>query len=89
MIRLDYIQVEQDKLNFDGVHPFPYKLCLIHEFLLPKIQKKRSLIAVFLTLQRCCFILIFIDKGLCTNHVDRTWGIFDPPPPPFVDTFTK
>ena len=28
------------------------------------------------------------NKGLCTNHVDRIWGIFDPPPP-FVDTFTK
>ena len=27
--------------------------------------------------------------GLCTNHVDRIWGIFDPPPPPYVDTFTK
>ena len=34
----------------------------------------------------------FFEKGrhwgLCTNHVDRIWGIFDPPPP-FVDTFTK
>ena len=24
---------------------------------------------------------IFLDKGLCTNHVDRIQGIFDPPPP--------
>ena len=27
-------------------------------------------------------------KGLCTNHVDRILGNFDPPPP-YVDTFTK
>ena len=26
--------------------------------------------------------------GLCTNHVDRILGNFDPPPP-YVDTFTK
>ena len=23
-------------------------------------------------------------KGLCTNHVDRILGIFDPPPPPWT-----
>ena len=34
------------------------------------------------------FLKVLIHKGLCTNHVDRILGNFDPPPP-YVDTFTK
>ena len=29
-----------------------------------------------------------IDKGSCTNHLDRIWGIFDLPSP-YVDQFSK
>ena len=42
-----------------------------------------------LTFLQICDFKFFV-KGVCTNHVDRILGNFDPPPPQtYVDVFTK
>ena len=35
---------------------------------------------IFLKITKQKYKLIY-DKGACRNHVDKIWGIFDPPPP--------
>ena len=42
-----------------------------------------------LTFLQICDFKFFV-KGVCTNHVDRILGNFDPPfPQTYVDVFTK
>ena len=79
-MKSELVPLAEEKATYGKVQSCPF-LCLQSD---KKIVIKMFALILFLI----STYSFFFHKGACTNHVDKIWGIFDPPLT-FVDTFTK